>query len=152
MEDQLVWKEEFNIGVEIIDKEHQRLFSIINRLSALSEEERKSRRVCEEGIRFFYEHAIRHFADEEKYMESIHYERLEVHKRIHRDFREGILPALEEELRKADYSSQAVDHFLAVCSGWLIGHTLTEDHAIIGGKIGQWEDLLPEEELEAMKK
>ena len=36
MEDQLVWKEEFNIGVEIIDKEHQRLFSIINRLSALS--------------------------------------------------------------------------------------------------------------------
>ena len=54
--------------------------------------------------------------------------------------------------RKADYSSQAVDHFLAVCSGWLIGHTLTEDHAIIGGKIGQWEDLLPEEELEAMKK
>ena len=32
MEDQLVWKEEFNIGVEIIDKEHQRLFSIINRL------------------------------------------------------------------------------------------------------------------------
>ncbi|MCI8821705.1 MAG: response regulator [Lachnospiraceae bacterium] len=152
MEDQLVWKEEFNIGVEIIDKEHQRLFSIINRLSALSEEERKSRRVCEEGIRFFYEHAIRHFADEEKYMESIHYERLEVHKRIHRDFQEGILPALEEELRKADYSSQAVDHFLAVCSGWLIGHTLTEDHAIIGGKIGQWEDLLPEEELEAMKK
>ena len=86
MEDQLVWKEDFNIGVEIIDKEHQRLFSIINRLSALSEEERKSRRVCEEGIRFFYEHAIRHFADEEKYMESIHYERLEVHKRIHRDF------------------------------------------------------------------
>ena len=45
-----------------------------------------------------------------------------------------------------------MDHFLAVCSGWLIGHTLTEDHAIIGGKIGQWEDLLPEEELEAMKK
>lgn len=52
MEDQLVWKEEFNIGVEIIDKEHQRLFSIINRLSALSEEERKSRRVCEEGRLF----------------------------------------------------------------------------------------------------
>ena len=32
MENQLVWKEEYNIGVDSIDKEHQRLFKIINKL------------------------------------------------------------------------------------------------------------------------
>ena len=31
MYNQLVWDEKFNIGVDIIDKEHQRLFRIINK-------------------------------------------------------------------------------------------------------------------------
>ena len=35
MDKQLVWKEEFNLGVDAIDKEHRRLFSIINRLFTL---------------------------------------------------------------------------------------------------------------------
>ena len=34
METQFVWQEEFNIGVESIDREHQRLFKIINKLFA----------------------------------------------------------------------------------------------------------------------
>ena len=33
MESQLVWKDEYNIGVDVIDKEHQRLFKIIDRNS-----------------------------------------------------------------------------------------------------------------------
>lgn len=39
MEEQLSWQEEYNIGVEIIDKEHKRLFKIINKLFAFGEEE-----------------------------------------------------------------------------------------------------------------
>ena len=31
MENQLLWKDEYSIGVDIIDKEHQRLFKIINK-------------------------------------------------------------------------------------------------------------------------
>ncbi len=41
MYNQLVWDEKFNIGVDIIDKEHQRLFRIINKIFAF-EEEKKS--------------------------------------------------------------------------------------------------------------
>lgn len=55
MDDQLVWQEEYNIGVEIIDKEHQRLFKIINKLLIVDgeEEEEKSRWACQEGIKYF---------------------------------------------------------------------------------------------------
>ena len=42
-------------------------------------------------------------------------------------------------------------YFLAVCAGWLIGHTVTEDLSIIGKCIRKWENLLPSEELAAMK-
>lgn len=151
MDKQLVWKDEFNIGVEAIDKEHQRLFSIINRLFALRKEEGKSSKACEEGIRYFYEHAIRHFTDEENYMELIGYKNLKMHKQLHKNFRDKTLPVLEGELKRSNYAPEAMDHFLAVCAGWLIGHTTTEDFAIVGGEKSRWEDLLPIQELDSMK-
>ncbi|MCI8376482.1 MAG: response regulator [Lachnospiraceae bacterium] len=152
MDAQFEWQEEFNIGVETIDKEHQRLFKIINKLFRMKEEEKNSQWACQEGIKFFKGHAVKHFAEEEAYMTSIHYEGLEQHRRIHKGFRENTLPALEQELEQSGYSQSTVDHFLGVCAGWLIGHTLTEDQAITGKKIRKWENLLPGEELAAMKK
>lgn len=151
MNNQLVWKDEYNLGVDSIDKEHRRLFKIINKLFAFGDEEKKSQWACQEGIKYFKEHAMKHFADEEAYMKSIDYEDFETHKHIHDDFRKHTLPALEEELERNNYSGDAVDHFLGVCAGWLIGHTLTEDHAIIGKNGSKWGKLLPEDEHKAMK-
>ncbi len=152
MYNQLVWKDEYNIGVDAIDKEHRRLFKIINKLFAVGKEEKKGQWACQEGIKYFKEHAIKHFEEEEKYMASIGFENLERHKRIHKGFRTNTLPALEEELERSEFSPDAVDHFLGVCTGWLIGHTLTEDQAITGSKTSRWVNLLPEEQAEAMKK
>lgn len=152
MDNQLVWSDEYNIGVDIIDKEHKRLFKIINKLFAFGEEEKKSQWACQEGIKYFKEHAMKHFADEENYMTSINYKGLATHQQIHQDFRQKTLPALEQELEQTNYSPNAVDHFLGVCAGWLIGHTLTEDRAIVGEGVCKWINLLPEEEYEAMKK
>ncbi|MCI8622199.1 MAG: response regulator [Provencibacterium sp.] len=152
MDAQFVWKEEYKIGVDIIDKEHERLFKIINKLFELRKEEKDSQRVCREGIKFFKGHTVKHFADEEAYMASIAYGGLERHRLIHQGFRENTLPVLEQELERTGYSPDAVTHFLGVCAGWLVGHTLTEDLSITGKYMRKWEALLPEEELDAMKK
>ena len=45
MDNQLIWKDEYNIGVDIIDKEHQELFAIIGKLFGLKEEKKKNPRV-----------------------------------------------------------------------------------------------------------
>lgn len=151
MNAQFEWRDEYNIGVDTIDQEHRRLFKIINKLFAFREEEKDSQWTCQEGIKYFRGHAVKHFTDEEAYMASIGYEGLEEHRRIHRGFRERTLPALEQELEQTDYAPEAVEHFLGVCAGWLIGHTLTEDQAITGKRARIWEHLLPGEELAAMK-
>ena len=151
MEKQLVWEKRFNIGVDVIDKEHQKLFRIINKLFTFGEDEEKSEWVCREGIKYFKDHAMKHFADEEAYMESINYSGIKMHKRIHDDFQKKTLPALEKELEETKYSADAVSHFLGVCTGWLIGNTLTEDHAIVGRTMSKWKDPLPEEMHEAMR-
>lgn len=149
---QLIWDDSYNIGVPIIDKEHQRLFKIINKLFAFGEEEKKGQWACRESIKYFKEHAMKHFADEEEYMSSINYEDLATHRYIHRGFRENTLPALEQELETTDYSLDAVNHFIGVCAGWLIGHTLTEDLAMTGENESKWSNRLPDKEYTAIKK
>lgn len=146
------WQDSFNIGVDIIDKEHKRLFKIINKLLTFREDTAINQWACREGIKFFEKHAINHFADEEAYMESINYEWLEQHRFLHNGFRQYTLPALEQELEQAEYSSDSVGHFLGVCAGWLIGHTLTEDMAITKEHVKKWTNILPEEYLDIIKK
>ena len=102
MDAKFEWREEFNTGVESIDKEHQRLFKIINKLFRFREEEKDSQWTCQEGIKYFKGHAMKHFSDEEAYMASVGYEGLEEHQRIHRIFREQTLPALEQELEQTE--------------------------------------------------
>lgn len=152
MGNQLVWQDRFNIGVEIIDKEHKKLFSILRKLLANQMQDEKSRWACQEGIKYFKEHAMKHFAEEEVYMASISYAGFETHRRLHDNFRKKTLPALEKELNRTNFSPEAISHFLGVATGWLIGHTLTEDRAITGKGISKWGNLLPEEEQSAMRK
>lgn len=152
MDSQFAWRDEYSLGVDVIDKEHQQLFKIINKLFRFKEDEKNNQWACREGIKFFKTHAVKHFADEEEYMQSIGYVGLAQHRQIHNGFRENTLPALEQELEQAEYSPSAINHFLGVCAGWLIGHTLTEDLSITGKQEGKWENLLPGEELIAMKK
>lgn len=147
----IIWNDRFNIGVEVIDKEHKKLFKIINKLLVFGEDEEKSRWVCQEGIKYFKDHAMQHFVDEENYMQSINYSGFKMHKRIHDDFRNKTLPALEKELAQTGYSEDAVSHFLGVCTGWLLGHTLTEDRAITGKVASKWENLMSEESHDIMR-
>lgn len=151
MKDSLVWQERFNIGVELLDKEHQRLFSTMNRLLELCENESKSEWACKEGIKYLRNHTKQHFQDEEDYMKSIQYSDYEIHKRLHDDFAQQTLPSLVSELEESNYSMKAVRHFLGVCIGWLTGHTLIEDHAITGKTESKWLNLPPEEELNAIE-
>ena len=115
MDTQFVWRQEFNIGVDKIDRDHQRLFKIINRIYSFKDNDEGYRWACQEGIKFFKGHTVQHFADEEAYMISVGYEGFDEHRRIHKTFRENTLPALEQELERTDYSQEAVKHFLGVC-------------------------------------
>ncbi|MCI9435761.1 MAG: response regulator [Lachnospiraceae bacterium] len=153
MNDQkFVWHDRYNIGVDVIDREHKKLFSIMNKLFSYDENDSKSRWAYQEGIKFFRGHAMKHFAEEEMYMASIGYEGYDTHRRLHDVFRKKTLPEIEKELMATHYSPEAVEHFLGVCAGWLIGHTMTEDRAITGTVSSRWIDLLPEEEQAAIKK
>ncbi len=147
----IAWDDSYAIGVDFIDKEHQVLFSTMNKLMSLSEREEKSEYVCREGIKYLKSHTEKHFVHEEKYMQSINYSDYEIHKRLHDDFRFKTMPALEEELESSGYSADSVRHFLGVCIGWVISHTVTEDQAIVGKTGSKWGDIPHEQEKDALE-
>lgn len=147
MNNRFEWHKRYELGVDFIDKEHRKLFSIMNKLFEYDENDIKTQWICQEGIKYFKGHAMQHFAEEEMYMASLHYEGYDRHRRLHDNFRKQTLPALEKELNETGYSPDAIKHFLGVCAGWLIGHTLTEDRAITGQTSSKWENLLPEEQI-----
>ena len=155
MSTQFEWKEEYNIGVEPVDKQHQELFQYINRLFQLTQKKwgwNNSRQSCRKGIEFIKKHAVEHFADEEAYMISVGYKGVGQHQRIQEGFLKNTIPALEQELKQTDYSPEAVEHFLGVCAGWLIGHTTMDDLSITGKNVRTWDHLLPGEEQTALRK
>lgn len=132
------WKDEYNIGTEIVDRAHRRLFTTARRLILLVEQREKRLWACKEGIAFFKNYALNHFAEEEAYMRSIGYEGLAQHARMHADFRNRTLPALEKQLAETDFSSTAIKRSLGVCIGWLTGHIMMEDQAIAGRGRERW--------------
>ncbi len=152
MMNEVEWNERFNIGVDSIDKAHKRLFSIVRKIIDLNEDPEKRRWVCEEGIKYFKSYTIRHFADEEKYMQSISYEGYEIHKHLHDEMRDVTIPALERHLDEFDYSVEAVQHFIGICVGWLTGHIMIEDHAITGRVAKKWVYDHSEEEISVLRK
>lgn len=149
--DHIVWHDNYNMGVDFLDKEHKVLFSTMNKLLRISENEEKSEWVCREGAKYLKNHALEHFEHEEEYMRSISYSEYEIHKRLHDDFRTSTLPALEKEMEETKYSLESIRHFLGVCIGWVVAHTQTEDLAITGKLKSKWADIPHVQEKEALE-
>lgn len=133
------WRDDFNIGVESIDKAHKELFSIVGKIINLLEDDTKSQRACSEGIKFFKNYMVEHFSQEEEYMRSVKYKHYLAHKRRHDLMKCETVPALEKELIDTGYSNRAVEHFYNICIGWLTTHIIVEDQAIVRNIDVQWE-------------
>ena len=74
------------------------------------------------------EYTKEHFADEEEYMESIHYEGLEAQKRAH----DAFIEKLENiDLSDIDENPQeSLQQLLEFLLGWLVNHILHTDKKI----------------------
>lgn len=128
----IVWNEQYNMGIEIVDTAHAKLFRIVDKLRDRLQNEQAPQRACEEGIKYLESYTMKHFSEEEAYMRSVRYKGYVQHKKIHDNFRDKTLVSLRNDLQLSNYSSLSVERFIGVMTGWLTGHILTEDLAIVG--------------------
>lgn len=123
-------KEEYKIGVEIIDKQHEQLFNLADKAYLLLKDEfaldkyDKIVHIIEE----LKEYTIFHFKSEEEYMERINYKRLFSQKVEHNEF----IKKLDElDLRHIDENQdQSLSGVLKFLNDWLTDHILKNDKLI----------------------
>ena len=133
----IAWDEKFNIGVDVIDKAHAKLFRIMKKLIDMSEDDETNQTTYKEGIKYLEAYSMTHFSEEEAYMRSIRYSGYAEHKRLHDNFRNKTLVSLKRDLELSSYSSSTIQRFVGIMGNWLTEHIMLEDQAIVGKAIRQ---------------
>jgi len=124
-------KEEYKIGIELIDDQHKKLFELADKAYMLLKDEfvfdkyDKIVRILEE----LKDYTIFHFKSEEEYMESIEYKRLFTQKIEHEKFIKVLEDINYRDIdEKQDESLVKILNFL---NDWLIEHILKTDKLIV---------------------
>jgi len=123
MSDYLEWNEaKLGLHVPEMDREHQVLISLMNKLHVLREKQASSGEVLA-AINALGEYTVKHFADEETYMARIQYPGIGVHKAVH-----GHLLAKFTGYSQA-YKKDATltDDFFVFLKMWLNAHISSVD-------------------------
>lgn len=127
-----MWKDRYCIGVDKIDQQHKELFNrVYEFLKATNEKKNWEERIekVKETITFMQDYVIYHFNDEEKLMEEINYPEVELHKKIHEDFKAGI-NSYVDKFSAGDFNEETVQEFGGKIMTWLIFHVGKQDQKI----------------------
>lgn len=124
------FSDEYLTGIALIDEEHKELFRIIGEVHRV---------IFDEFIADKYDEIVYlldelknytkfHFADEEKYMESIHYEGLAAQQRAH----DAFVARLEEmDFNQIEgHQQETLEEMMEFLTEWLVNHILYSDKKI----------------------
>lgn len=120
-------KEEYYLGIDVIDGQHKRLFEIAQEAYELLQDEFVADKFdyIAKILGDLKDYTIFHFSEEEKYMESIQYKKIFSHKIEHQEFIEK-LENLDWDAIEAN-PDKTITEILKYLNDWLINHILYTD-------------------------
>jgi len=128
----LLWKDQYKIGVDLIDKQHQELFKRLNNFLIIirNDQPLEEKMVqVEETFGFMGEYVDVHFKSEEALQKKVKYPGYEAHHKIHEKFKQDIV-AFKKEFEKDKYNEDLIMEFSGRLLTWLINHVTGEDQNI----------------------
>lgn len=122
----LMWRDQLNVGNDIIDSDHKHLIEIINRIELCLEA--KDRGHLTEVLDSLAKYAQVHFDREERIAKAAGYTQVPNLTHSH----EALLSRFKEVRSEFDetglqWKAEAADHFLGFLRNWLIDHVIKED-------------------------
>jgi hemerythrin len=125
------WKQDYVLGVGVIDEQHKKLFEIGERAYQLLKDKFRTDKYDEiVGILAeLKDYTIFHFETEEEYMVSIGYKKFLSHKVYHNDFMETINNANLGSIDKNQ--DEYIMELLGFVAKWIDEHILQQDKQII---------------------
>jgi len=121
------WNDSYSVHDKDIDKHHQRLFEILNRLS-ISLDDKNTKDTVYHIIDDLFDYATYHFAYEEEIMEQVRYPQLEAHKKAHLLFTSKLKEVANDYL--VNYESLESFEIYEMLVQWLKVHILDMDQTL----------------------
>ncbi len=129
MTDRIVWTDEFSVGHLEMDRDHQKLIEIFNRLIVLVESEDgvsiNTRHDIVAGLIDFVYLFREHYLREENMLASICYPGLDLQQKSHHGVEEGLVGLMSRGVSKSEQQQRAI----SILREWLLKHVLLEDMA-----------------------
>ena len=119
----IAWSNQFSVGVQEIDKQHQVLVELLQGLSiAFNAQDHgfDSRKVLNDLVQY----ASYHFATEERLMREINFAGLDSHVREHQDF---VTKVLQLVAQVDQGQTPSLEDLLVFLRDWLVLHILHSD-------------------------
>ena len=124
----LTWKDEFSVGIDSVDFEHQEMIGLINELHAeLSD--RRDVVAIENFLGDIHATISAHFALEERVMKRSGYDEYQAHKDDHEELLDQIRELMDEFDGDPD---EAIEILQAKLADWFEGHFATFDARLHG--------------------
>lgn len=117
----LHWSSDLNTGIDVIDKQHQRIVDYLNELSDANEhgDVKATNHVIFELV----DYTLTHFAFEEELQERANYPFLKAHKRVHEIFTKRVA----EFQKRAEAGENVAPELLSMLKIWLVNHIKGDD-------------------------
>ena len=119
----LIWQDDLNTGIEVIDTQHRRIVEMINHLHTMHAG--TERMVVGEVIDELVDYTLSHFAFEEALMEDAGYTFSHAHKRVHEVFTKRV----SEYRMRFSAGEDVTDELKHMLSRWLFNHIRSDDKA-----------------------
>ncbi len=117
------WNQNLVLGVQKMDGEHQQLVGLMNQLFEANERKLPKQEIVS-AFKALADYTVKHFADEEAYMESVGFPDIEKHKIIHKDLLSKVGAHFEGFKNGGTLVDQSVFDFLNL---WLKAHIMGLD-------------------------
>lgn len=125
-------KPEYYIGIDMIDEEHKQLFQYADEAYELLHDEftpDKYDRI-DKILEDLRDYTIKHFTDEENYMESIHYKKIFTQKMQHQEFVNKLDEFMQRHNDEVEDQDEQIMGILEYLTEWLTNHILYVDGQI----------------------
>ena len=125
-------KPEYYIGIDMIDEEHKQLFQYADEAYELLHNDMIPDKfdAIHDVLMNLRNYTVKHFSDEEEYMESIHYKKLFTQKIQHQEFINKLEEFMENHNEEVVDQNKQIEDILEYLTSWLINHILYVDGQI----------------------
>lgn len=121
--EKMIWDDSYRIGITTIDRQHQTLFSLYNKLVDAHTNNGHDE-IVTDALTEMTEYYKHHFETEEQYMEGFEFPLLKEHQKEHEHFIEDTIQLCFTAMQNND---QVVTDLFETLSSWLKNHILGSD-------------------------